>query len=86
MHNNMGKLKNGVKVVNFEQRFLTGFLPKSTNLASSLIVHALWMWEMNLKKMMMMSEALRGKVEESEYCFYRNLPETPSLSPTNLST
>ena len=28
MHNNMGKLKNGVKVVNFEQRFLTGFLPK----------------------------------------------------------
>ena len=35
---------------------------------------------------MMMSEALRGKVEESEYCFYRNLPETPSLSPTNLST
>ena len=28
MHNNMGKMKNGVKVFNFEQRFLTGFLPK----------------------------------------------------------
>ena len=28
MHNNMGKLKNGVKVVNFKQRFLTGFVPK----------------------------------------------------------
>ena len=27
---------------------------------------------------------LRGKVEESEYCFYRNLPENPSSSPSQL--
>ena len=40
---------------------------------------------MNVKMMMMMmSEALRGKVEESEYCFYRNLPENPSSSPSQL--
>ena len=32
-------------------------------------------------------EDLRAKVEESEYCFYRNLLENPSPSPTaNLST
>ena len=35
----------------------------------------------------MAMEDLRAKVEESEYCFYRNLLENPSSSPTaNLST
>ena len=32
----------------------------------------------------MAMEDLRGKVEESEYCFYRNLPENPSSSPSQL--
>ena len=29
-------------------------------------------------------EDLRAKVEESEYCFYRNLPENPFSSPSQL--
>ena len=37
----MGKLKNGVKVVNFEQRFLNGFLPKKYKHC----ILSLWMCE-----------------------------------------
>ena len=49
------------------------------------------MMRVRMTAMMMMvvvaMEDLRAKVEESEYCFYRNLLENPSPSPpTNLST
>ena len=48
------------------------------------------MMRMRMAMMMMVvvaMEDLRAKVEESEYCFYRNLLENPFPSPTaNLST
>ena len=60
-----------------------------TMMMMGMVVKVVMMMMLMLVMMVVMMIAmamkdLRAKVEESEYCFYRNLPENPSSSPSQL--